>query len=115
MRYARLRVLGNSGGATKPSRRQSGQRRFERLARIISDVRAGSSVELRFVGDALHAKANQMSNGVMLNLRGDCGASREAQGFCHSVGPPLCLADLDLVAPTREEIQRVAEAAVAEE
>ena len=39
----------------------------------------------------------------------------EVQQFCHAVGLPLCLADLDLVAPTREEIRQVAEAAVAKE
>ena len=42
-------------------------------------------------------------------------AIREVQGFCHAVGLPLCLADLDLVAPTREEIRQVAEASVVEE
>ena len=41
-------------------------------------------------------------------------AISEVQAFCHAVGLPLCLADLDLVAPTREEIRQVAEAAVAE-
>ena len=38
----------------------------------------------------------------------------EVQGFCHAVGLPLCLADLDLTTPTREEIKLVAEAAVAD-
>ena len=42
-------------------------------------------------------------------------AIREVQGFCHAAGLPLCLADLDMDAPTREEIRQVAEAAVVEE
>jgi glycerol dehydrogenase len=41
-------------------------------------------------------------------------AISEVQGFCHAVGLPLCLADLGLTAPTREEIQQVAQAAVAD-
>jgi glycerol dehydrogenase len=39
---------------------------------------------------------------------------REVQGFCASVGLPLCLEDLDILNPTTEDIRQVAEAAVAE-
>jgi glycerol dehydrogenase len=39
---------------------------------------------------------------------------REVQDFCFSVGLPLCLEDLDIVNPTREEIRQVSVAAVAE-
>jgi glycerol dehydrogenase len=40
-------------------------------------------------------------------------AIKEVQAFCHAVGLPLCLADLDVVEPAPEEIRRVAEATVA--
>nr|WP_246559415.1 glycerol dehydrogenase [Geoanaerobacter pelophilus] len=40
-------------------------------------------------------------------------AIREVLGFCHAVGLPICLADLDLPAPTRDDIRQVATAAVA--
>jgi glycerol dehydrogenase len=40
-------------------------------------------------------------------------AIREVLGFCYAVGLPICLADLDLPAPTREDIRQVATAAVA--
>ncbi len=39
---------------------------------------------------------------------------REVQGFCASVGLPICLADLNLTNPSVEDIRQVAEAAVAE-
>jgi glycerol dehydrogenase len=39
---------------------------------------------------------------------------REVQDFCFSVGLPLCLADLDIIDPSAEEIRQVAVAAVAE-
>ncbi len=39
---------------------------------------------------------------------------REVQDFCRSVGLPLCLADLDLHDPSREEIRRVATFALSE-
>lgn len=39
---------------------------------------------------------------------------REVQGFCTSVGLPVCLAELNLPNPSAEEIKAVAEAAVAE-
>jgi len=42
-------------------------------------------------------------------------AISEVQAFCHAVGLPLCLADLDLAAPSLEEIRQVAQAAVAKE
>lgn len=38
---------------------------------------------------------------------------REVQAFCSQVGLPICLAELDLPEPTREEIRQVAETAVA--
>jgi glycerol dehydrogenase len=37
---------------------------------------------------------------------------REVQDFCFSVGLPICLEDLDVKSPTREEIRQVAEATV---
>ena len=39
---------------------------------------------------------------------------REVQTFCHSIGLPVCLADLNLPDPTVEDIRQVATAAVAE-
>jgi glycerol dehydrogenase len=39
---------------------------------------------------------------------------REVQGFCHRVGLPICLAELNLANPSPLEIRQVAEAAVAE-
>lgn len=39
---------------------------------------------------------------------------REVQGFCVSVGLPICLEELDVVNPSAEEIRQVAEAATAE-
>ena len=39
---------------------------------------------------------------------------REVQDFCFSVGLPICLQDLNLPAPSVDEIRQVAEAAVAE-
>ncbi|GAM11472.1 glycerol dehydrogenase [Geobacter sp. OR-1] len=41
-------------------------------------------------------------------------AIAELLGFCHSVGLPICLADLELTAPTIEDIRQVAKASVAE-
>jgi glycerol dehydrogenase len=52
---------------------------------------------------------------VQLVLEGHpARAIKEVQDFCHAVGLPLCLADLDVIEPTPEEIKRVAEATVAE-
>ena len=52
---------------------------------------------------------------VQLVLEGHpAQAIREVQDFCHAVGLPLCLEDLDVVEPAPEEIRRVAEATVAE-
>jgi glycerol dehydrogenase len=39
---------------------------------------------------------------------------REVQGFCHRVGLPICLADLNLPDPSADDIRQVALAAVAE-
>jgi glycerol dehydrogenase len=39
---------------------------------------------------------------------------REVQEFCHTVGLPLCLADLGVDEPTREDIRQVAAFAVTE-
>jgi glycerol dehydrogenase len=39
---------------------------------------------------------------------------REVQEFCASVGLPICLAELNVIAPSAEEIRQVAETAVAE-
>jgi glycerol dehydrogenase len=39
---------------------------------------------------------------------------REVQDFCHGVGLPLCLEDLDVINPSTEEIRQVAEATIAE-
>ncbi|MSN26494.1 MAG: iron-containing alcohol dehydrogenase [Geobacter sp.] len=41
-------------------------------------------------------------------------AIEEIQNFCFSVGLPLCLEDLDIVNPTKEEIRQAAQATVAE-
>lgn len=41
-------------------------------------------------------------------------AIREVQDFCFTVGLPICLEDLDLVKPSKDQIRQVAAAAVAE-
>jgi len=52
---------------------------------------------------------------AQLVLEGRSSAEfREVQDFCFSVGLPLCLAELNLPDPSPEEIQLVAETAVAE-
>jgi len=40
---------------------------------------------------------------------------REVQEFCARVGLPICLEELDIINPSKEEIRQVAEAAVAED
>jgi glycerol dehydrogenase len=52
---------------------------------------------------------------VQLVLEGrPASALKEVQTFCQSVGLPLCLADLDIIDPSSEDIRRVADTAVAE-
>jgi glycerol dehydrogenase len=52
---------------------------------------------------------------VQLILEGrPSSAIREVQGFCHSVGLPLCLEDLGIINPSPEEIGRVAQVTCAE-
>ena len=51
---------------------------------------------------------------VQLVLEGRAARDiREVQDFCFSVGLPLCLADLDIIDPTPDDIRQVAEAATA--
>jgi glycerol dehydrogenase len=52
---------------------------------------------------------------VQLVLEGRAAAAiREVQEFCHSVGLPICLADLGISNPHAAEIRGVAEVACAE-
>jgi glycerol dehydrogenase len=52
---------------------------------------------------------------VQLVLEGrPSSAITEVQDFCHSVGLPLCLADLGISNPSPEEIRQVAQVTCAE-
>lgn len=56
--------------------------------------------------------------GVLCQLvleRRPAAAIREVQEFCARVGLPICLEELDIINPSREEIRQVAEASVAED
>jgi glycerol dehydrogenase len=64
--------------------------------------------------DKMHGEKVAFGIIVQLVLEGrPQQAIREVLGFSQAVGLPLCLAELGLAAPTREEIRQVAEAAVA--
>ena len=64
-------------------------------------------------GQKLHGEKVAFGVLAQLVLEGRPASDiREVQDFCHSVGLPLCLADLGIVNPTAEEIRQVAEAAV---
>jgi glycerol dehydrogenase len=70
---------------------------------------------LTAAGQKLHGEKVAFGVLAQLVLEGrPASAIREVQDFCHSVGLPLCLADLDITDPTSEEIRKVAAASVAE-
>lgn len=68
---------------------------------------------LKAAGQKLHGEKVAFGVLAQLVLEGrPASAIREVQEFCSSVGLPLCLADLDIIDPTPEEIRQVAAAAV---
>jgi len=63
----------------------------------------------------LHGEKVAFGVMVQLVLEGRAGQIiREVHRFCHDVGLPLCLADLDLITPTTEDVRQVAKVAAAE-
>lgn len=69
---------------------------------------------LKAAGRKLHGEKVAFGVLTQLVLEGrPAAAIREVQDFCHSVGLPLCLADLDMPDPTPEEIRQIALASVA--
>jgi glycerol dehydrogenase len=69
---------------------------------------------LKSTGNALHGEKVAFGVLAQLVLEGrPASAVKEVQGFCFSVGLPLCLADLGITDPAPDDIMQVAEAAVA--
>ena len=70
---------------------------------------------LKVAGGKLHGEKVAFGVIAQLVLEGrPSTVIKEVQDFCHTVGLPLCLEDLDIINPTVAEIRQVASAAVVE-
>jgi glycerol dehydrogenase len=70
---------------------------------------------LKSAGKKLHGEKVAFGVLAQLVLEGrPASAIKEVQDFCFSVGLPICLADLDILEPTIEDIRQVATASVAD-